>query len=330
MMLKKLLTVAAAATAAAVSFGAAAQDYPGDKVVTIVVPFAAGGPTDRVARDLAEALRKPLGASSIVIDNAAGAGSTIGNAKVARAKPDGYTLLLTHVGMATTPVLYRKLSYDYKSDFEYLGMVNDVPMTLIGKPDLPANNFQELRQWIDKSGGKVNLGNAGIGSASHLCGLLFQSALKAEMTTVPYKGTAPAIADLIGGQIDLLCDQTTNTTGQIEAKKVKAYGVASLQRLTTPALKDIPTLDEQGLKSFQVTIWHGLYAPKGTPPAVTKKINDALKAALKDPEFIKKQEGLGAVVVTDKRVEPAEHKKFVESEVARFGPVIKAAGVYAD
>ncbi|MFD0881898.1 tripartite tricarboxylate transporter substrate-binding protein, partial [Variovorax dokdonensis] len=195
---------------------------------------------------------------------------------------------------------------------------------------LPANNFKELREWIAKSGGKVNLGNAGIGSASHLCGLLFQSELKAEMTTVPYKGTAPAIADLIGGQIDLLCDQTTNTTGQIEGKKVKAYAVTTMKRLTTPALKDLPTLDESGLKNFQVTIWHGLYAPKGTPEAVTKKINEALKVALKDPDFVKKQEGLGAVVVSDKRVEPAEHKKFVESEVARFGPVIKAAGVYAD
>ena len=209
-------------------------------------------------------------------------------------------------------------------------MINDVPMTLIGKPQLEANNFKELREWIAKSGGKVNLGNAGIGSASHLCGLLFQSELKAEMTTVPYKGTAPAIADLIGGQIDLLCDQTTNTTGQIEAKKVKPYAVTTLKRLNTPVLKDIPTLDESGLKNFQVTIWHGLYAPKGTPAPILKKLNDALKVALKDPDFIKKQEGLGAVVVNDKRVEPAEHKKFVQAEVARFGPVIKAAGVYAD
>ena len=323
----KSLALIAAVTA---SLGLHAQDYPADKVVTLVVPFAAGGPTDRVARDLAEALRKPLDASSVVVDNTAGAGSTIGTAKVARAKPDGYTLLLTHVGMATTPVLYRKLSYNYESDFEYLGMVNDVPMTLIGKPQLEANNLKELRALIAKSGGKFNLGNAGIGSASHLCGLLFQSELKAEMTTVPYKGTAPAIADLIGGQIDLLCDQTTNTTGQIEAGKVKAYAVTTMKRLTTPALKDLPTLDESGLKNFQVTIWHGLYAPKGTPAAVTRKINEALKVALKDPEFIKKQEGLGAVVITDKRVEPAEHKKFVQGEVARFGPAINAAGVYAD
>ena len=329
--MKKLFALTAFAAAVTAATGVHAQDFPGkDKVITIVVPFAAGGPTDRVARDLAEAMRKPLGGISIVIDNAAGAGSTIGNAKVARARNDGYTLLLTHVGMATTPVLYRKLPYNYETDFEYLGMINDVPMTLIGKPQLESNNFKDLRDWIGKNGAKVNLGNAGIGSASHLCGLLFQSEMKVEMTTVPYKGTAPAIADLLGGQIDLLCDQTTNTTSQIEAKKVKPYAVTTLKRLSTPALKDIPTLDESGMKNFQVTIWHGLYAPKGTPPAVLKTINDALKAALKDPDFIKKEEGLGAVVVTDKRVEPAEHKKFVQSEVARFGPVIKAAGVYAD
>ncbi|UST54075.1 tripartite tricarboxylate transporter substrate-binding protein [Comamonadaceae bacterium OTU4NAUVB1] len=326
--MKKLLALAMIAAAAA---GAQAQDFPGkDKIITIVVPFAAGGPTDRVARDLAEAIRKPLGGISIVVDNAAGAGSTIGNAKVARARNDGYTLLLTHVGMATTPVLFRKLPYNYETDFEYLGMINDVPMTLIGKPTLEAKNISELRDWIAKTGSKVNLGNAGVGSASHLCGLLFQSELKTEMTTVPYKGTAPAIADLLGGQIDLLCDQTTNTTSQIEGKKVKPYAVTTLKRLTTPALKDIPTLDESGMKNFQVTIWHGLYAPKGTPPAVLKTINDALKVALKDPEFIKKEEALGAVVVTDKRMEPAEHKKFVQSEVARFGPVVKAAGAYAD
>ena len=328
--MKKLLALTAFAAAAMTATGALAQDFPAGKPITIVVPFAAGGPTDRVARDLAEALRKPLDGVSVVIDNTAGAGSTIGNAKVARAKNDGYTLLLTHVGMATTPVLYRKLPYNYETDFEYLGMINDVPMTIIGKPQLEANNFKEMREWISKNPGKVNLGNAGIGSASHLCGLLFMSELKTEMTTVPYKGTAPAIADLLGGQIDLLCDQTTNTTGQIEAKKVKPYGVTTLKRLTTPALKDIPTLDESGLKDFQVTIWHGLYAPKGTPAPVLQKLNTALKAALKDPEFIKKQEGLGAVVVTDKRVEPAEHKKFVQAEVARFGPAIKAAGIYAD
>ncbi len=315
----------------AIACGAQAADFPAkDKVVTIVVPFAAGGPTDRVARDLSEAMRKPLGGISIVVDNAAGAGGSIGANKVAKASPDGYTLLLHHIGMATMPTLVRNIPFKVESDFEYLGAINDVPMTIIGKPALASNTFKELTGWIDQNKGKINLGNAGVGSASHLCGLLFQSALKVDMTPVPYKGTAPAMTDLIGGQIDLMCDQTTNTTSQIEAKKVKAFAVTTDKRLTTPALKDLPTLQEAGLKGFQVTIWHGLYAPKGTPADVQKKLNDALKIALKDPDFIKKQEGLGAVVVTDKRVEPAEHKKFVAAEIAKWSPIIKAAGVYAD
>ncbi len=275
-------------------------------------------------------MRKPLGGATVLVDNAAGAGGTIGANKVAKASPDGYTILLHHIGMATQPGLYRNLPFKTLEDFEYLGMVNDVPMTLIGRPSLPANNFAELRTWLNANKGKVNLANAGLGAASHLCGLLFMNALKFDMTTVPYKGTGPAMTDLIGGQVDLMCDQTTNTSGQIESKKVKAYAVTTAKRLTTPALKDLPTLQEVGLKDFQVTIWHGLYAPKGTPADVQKKINDALKVALKDPEFIKKQEGLGAVVVTDKRVEPAEHKKFVAAEIAKWGPIIKAAGVYAD
>ena len=328
--MKKMLKLALIAAAAAAAFGASAQEFPAkDKTVTIVVPFAAGGPTDRVARDLAEALRKPLGAT-VVVDNTAGAGSSIGAARVARANPDGYTLLLNHIGMSTMPALYRKLSFSVLNDFEYLGMVNEVPMTLIARPTMPANNFKELTAWIQQNKGKINLGNAGLGAASHLCGLMFKSALQTDMTDVPYKGTAPAITDLIGGQIDLLCDQTTNTTSQIEGKKVKPYGVTTAKRLTTPALKDLPTLAESGLKDFNVSIWHGLYAPKGTPADVQKKINDALKVALKDPEFIKKQEALGAVVITDKRIEGPEHKKFVAAEIDKWGAVIKAAGTYAD
>jgi tripartite-type tricarboxylate transporter receptor subunit TctC len=203
-------------------------------------------------------------------------------------------------------------------------------MTLIGKPSLPANNYKELVGWINANKGKINLGNAGVGSASHLCGMLFQSALGVDMTAVPYKGTGPAMTDLIGGQIDLMCDQTTNTTSQIEGKKVKAYAVTSPKRLTTPALKDLPTLQEMGVKGFNVSIFHGLYAPKGTPAPVLKKLNDALKIALKDADFVKKQEGLGAVVVTDRRVEPAEHKKFVQSEISKWSPLIKAANVYVE
>jgi tripartite-type tricarboxylate transporter receptor subunit TctC len=323
-MKARLLALAALLTASV-----AWADYP-DKPVTVVVPFAAGGPTDKVARDLAEVLRKGLNNQTVIIENVGGAGGTLGAAKVARAAPDGYTLLLHHIGMATSPALYRSMPYKTLEDFEYVGLVNEVPMTLVGRSTLPANNFAELRKWIDANKGKINLAHAGLGAASQLCGLLFQQSLGVDMTTVPYKGTAPAMTDLLGGQVDLMCDQTTNTTQQIESGKIKAFAVTTTKRLTTPALAKLPTLDESGLKGFNVTIWHGLYAPKGTPKAALEKINAALRGALKDADFIKRQEALGAVVVTDARVGQAEHKKFVEGEIAKWGPVIKAAGQYAD
>jgi len=323
--MKHLLTAALAALTTVSAFA----EYP-EKPITIVVPFAAGGPTDKVARDLAEALRKPLGGGTIIIENVGGAGGTLGATKVARATNDGYTLLLHHIGMSTSPALYRTMQYKTLEDFEYLGMINEVPMTLIGKPGLPANNYAELAKWIDANKGKINLANAGLGAASHLCGLLFQSTIKVDMTTVPYKGTGPAMTDLLGGQVDLMCDQSTNTTAQIEGGKVKAYAVTTMKRLTTPALAKLPTLDESGMKGFNVTIWHALYAPKGTPKAVTDKVNAALKLALHDADFIKHQEALGAVIISDARVNGPEHKKFVESEIAKWGPIIKAAGQYAD
>ncbi|MEK8032227.1 tripartite tricarboxylate transporter substrate-binding protein [Ideonella sp. DXS29W] len=323
--MKRFALTLVAATLASSAFA----EYP-EKPVTLVVPFAAGGPTDKVARDLAEALRKPLGGQAIVIENVGGAGGTLGATKVAKAAPDGYTLLLHHIGMATSPALYRTLQYKTLEDFEYLGLVNEVPMTLIGKTTLPAANYAELSKWLEANKGKINLANAGLGSASHLCGLLFQQSLKIDMTTVPYKGTAPAMTDLLGGQVDIMCDQTTNTTSQIESGKVKAFAVTTTKRLTTPALGKLPTLDESGLKGFNVSIWHGLYAPKGTPKPVLDKINAALKLALKDPEFDKREEALGAVIINDARVNPADHKKFVEAEINKWGPVIKAAGQYAD
>ncbi|HEU4459218.1 MAG TPA: tripartite tricarboxylate transporter substrate-binding protein [Methylibium sp.] len=316
------------AAVATLAVSGAWAEYP-EKPITIVVPFSAGGPTDKVARDFAEAVRKPLNAT-IVIENVGGAGGTLGASKVAKAAPDGYTLLLHHVSMATSPALYRTLPYKTLDDFEYLGLINEVPMTLIGRSTLPANNYAELTKWIGENKGKINLANAGLGAASHLCGLLFQQSLKTEMTTVPYKGTGPAMTDLIGGQVDIMCDQTTNTTPQIESGKVKAYAVTTTKKLTTPALAKLPTLDESGLKGFNVTIWHGLYAPKGTPKAALDKLNAALKVALKDAEFIKREEALGAVIVTDARTAPADHKKFVAAEIEKWGPVIKAAGQYAD
>ena len=328
--MKRLLVLAAAA---ATLFSVNAQTYPGSKPISFVVPFAAGGPTDRVARDLAEAMRKSMGnGANFVVENVNGAGGTIGANKVAKAAPDGHTLLLHHIGMAAAPGLYRKLQYKPLEDFDYLGLINEVPMTLIGKPQLEANTFRDLENYIRANGGNLNIAHAGLGSASHLCGLMWQSAINAKeaMTTIPFGGTAPAMNALVGGQVDMMCDQTTNTTGQIEAGRVKAYAVTTAKPLTSKLLKDLPTLQQMGLKNFDLTIWHGLYAPKGTPPAVLAQLNTALKLALKDPEFIKKQEGLGAVVVTDKRVEPAAHKAFVTAEITKLKPVIEAAGKFAD
>jgi tripartite-type tricarboxylate transporter receptor subunit TctC len=320
-------------TAVCAAFAAQAQTFPGSKPISIVVPFAAGGPTDRVARDLAEAMRKTLPGGNFVVENAAGAGGTIGANKVAKAAPDGHTLLLFHIGMAATPALYRKIPFNVLNDFEYLGIVNDVPMTLIAKPQVPANTYRDFENYIRANSGKLNIAHAGLGSASHICGLLWQSALqtKEAMTTIPFGGTGPAMTALIGGQVDVMCDQTTNTVGQIEAGRVKAFAVTTAKPLSGhPVLKHYPTLKEMGLKNFDLTIWHGLYAPKGTPAAITKALNEAMKKALKDPEFIKKQEGLGAVVANDKRVEPEEHKKFVTAELAKIKTAVDAAKQYAD
>ena len=324
---------ALAALAALASTGVQAQGFPGSKPVTFVVPFAAGGPTDRVARDLAEAMRKAVPGGNFVVENTAGAGGTIAATKVAKATPDGHTLMVWHIGMAATPALYRKLGYKALEDFEYLGMINEVPMTLICKPQLPANTYRDFENYIRTNAGKLNIAHAGLGSASHICGLLWQSTLQTKdaMTTIPFGGTAPAMTAIMGGQVDVMCDQTTNTTSQIESGRVKAFAVTTAKPLSNhPVLKHYPTLQEMGLKNFDLTIWHGLYAPKGTPADVLKVLNDGLKKALKDPEFIKKQEGLGAIVVTDKRVEPAEHKKFVAAEMDKIKAAVDAAGKYAD
>lgn len=308
--------------------GTARAEFP-EKPVTIIVPFAAGGPSDKIGRDLAEAMRKRLN-QPVIVENVGGAGGTLGAAKVATAAPDGYTLLVHHLGFATAPTLYRKLPYKGIDDFAYLGLINEAPSTLIGRTQLKANNFDELRKWIAADPTKVNLAHAGVGSASHLCGLMLQNALKAQMTTVPYKGTGPAMTDLMGGQVDLMCEQATNAVPQIESGKVKAFAVTSKERMKLPALAALPTLSEAGLPDASVTVWHGLYAPRNTPAPVLTKLSEALRAALKDPELIKRQEALGISVVSDARVEPAAHRKFVEGEVARWAKVIQAAGVYAD
>ncbi len=311
----------------AITASSAFAAFP-EKPITILVPFAAGGPTDKVARDLAQAMRKQLPGSTFKVENLAGAGSTIGAAKVARSNPDGYTLLLNHTSMATIPAMYRRVTFDTLSDFEYLGIVNDVPMTLLARPDMPATGIQSLLSWLDSNSGRVSMGNAGLGSASHLCGMLFQQSVSENITTIPYKGTAPALADLTEGKIDLLCDQTTNTLGAIGKNAVKSYAVTTANRLAS--LPNLPTLQEAGLRNFNLTIWHGLYAPKGTPAEVVSTLNIALKKALKDAEFVRSQESMGAVVTSDQRMEPKGHKEFVTAEIKKLGSAIRAASQYAD
>ena len=314
------------ALAVLASTWAFAQDYP-TKAIALIVPFAAGGPTDTLARNLGVALTATL-KQQIIVDNSGGAGGTIGINKVAKAKNDGYTLLLMHIGMSTSPELYRKLPYDTMNDFEFIGQVADVPMTLLGKKTLPPNNLKELLPYLKANKDKITYANAGLGAASHLCGLLFMSQIQTDLTTVSYKGTAPAMTDLMGGQTDLMCDQTTNTTQQIKAGTVKVYGVTSKQRV--PSLKDIPTLAEQGLKDFEVVVWHGLYAPKGTPKPVLDKLVAALQAAVQDATFKSRLADLGAQPVPIAKANPESLRTHLQAEIDKWGPVIKKAGVYAD
>ena len=314
------------ALALAVAVNAFAQDYP-NKQVVIVVPFAAGGPTDTLARNLGVTLTNLL-KQQMIVDNAGGAGGTIGINKVAKAKNDGYTLLLMHIGMSTSPALYRKLPYDTMNDFEFIGQVADVPMTMLGKKALPPNNFKELLPYLKANKAKLTYANAGLGAASHLCGLLFMSQNEVDLTTVPYKGTAPAMTDLIGGQVDLMCDQTTNTSQQIKAGTVKVYGVTSAQRV--PSLKEIPTLAEQGMKGFEVVVWHGLYAPKGTPKPVLDKLVAALQAAVQDATFKARLADLGAEPVPVSKANPEALRTHLQAEIKKWDPIIKKAGQYAD
>ena len=322
-MLKKLLAAGAALAFAAT---AAAQEYP-TRSITMIVPYAAGGPTDTVARVLAQAMSKPLG-QTVVVENRPSAGGVLGPEVVKNAKPDGYTILIHHIGMATTPTLYRQLRYNPLTDFEYIGLINEVPMTIIGKPGLPPNNLKELIAYIKANKDKVSYANAGIGAASHLCGLLFMTAIQTDVLTVPYKGTGPAMNDLIGGQVDFMCDQTTSTTGQIKGGKVKVYGLTSAKRV--PSLPDVPTLQEQGLKGAEVGIWHGLYAPKGTPKPVLDKLVNALQTALADQGVQQKYTELGAVTFPKDRQTPQALQAHLKSEIDKWAPIIKKAGQYAD
>jgi tripartite-type tricarboxylate transporter receptor subunit TctC len=322
-MLKRFMFGAAALVFAA---AATAQDYP-TRQVTMIVPYAAGGPTDTVARVLAQAMTKPLG-HPVVVENRPSAGGILAPQFVKAAKPDGYQILIHHIGMATIPSLYRTPGFNPLTDFEYIGLVNEVPMTIIGKPTLPAKDLKELLAYIKANKDKVSYANAGIGAASHLCGMLFMQAIQTDVLTVPYKGTGPAMNDLVGGQVDFMCDQTTSTTGQIKGGKVKVYGVTSPKRVAS--LPDVPTLDEQGLKGADVAIWHGLYAPKGTPKPVIDKLVSAMQAALKDPAVQQKFTELGAVTYGADKQNPQALQQHLKAEIDKWGPLIKKAGVYAD
>lgn len=315
-----------AAALAAVSSQASAQSYPA-KPVALVVPFAAGGPTDVVARMISGPMGKSLG-TTVVVENTVGAGGTIASQRVAKANPDGYTVLIHHMGMATAPALYRRLPFDPLASFEYIGQALDVPMTMLARKDFPAENLQQLIAYVKANKDKVTLANAGLGAVSHLCGMMFMSAIATDLTTVPYKGTGPAMTDLLGGQVDLLCDQTTQTVPMIRDGRVKIYGVTSTSRLA--ALPSVPTLDEQGLKGFEVKVWHGVYAPKGTPREITEKLNRALREALADAAVVKRMSDLSSDIPPADKISPEGLRTHLQAEIAKWGPVIKKAGVFAD
>jgi tripartite-type tricarboxylate transporter receptor subunit TctC len=324
--MKRLAAVLLAFCGALLGAPVHAQSYP-NKPITIVLPFAAGGPTDVIGRILARDMTKLL-KQQVLIENATGAGGTLATGKVARAAPDGYTLLLHHNGMSTSPALYRKLTFDPLTDFEYVGLVADVPMTIVARPNFPPNTLPELLTYIRENRTKLTMGNAGLGAVSHQCGMLFLSTLKTEMTTVPYRGTGPAMNDLVGGQIDLLCDQTTQTTSYIRSGKVKVYGVTTRERVAS--LPDIPTLQEQGLAGFEMAVWHGIYAPKGTPPAVINRLSEALGEALRSPDVRARFADLGAEPVAPDQVRPEALRAHLKAEIEKWGPIIRAAGVYAE
>jgi tripartite-type tricarboxylate transporter receptor subunit TctC len=325
-MHRTLAQAGAAAALAFMSLACLAQDYP-TRPVTLMVPFAAGGPTDTVARTLAQGMGKAL-KQPMVVENTVGAGGTIAPTKLKNSPPDGYTLLLAHIGMSTAPALYRSLPFKPLEDFELIGQVVDVPMTLIARKDLPAKDFKELLAYVKANKDKVTLANAGVGSASHLCGLLFMTAIQTELTTVPYKGTAPAMNDLMGGQVDLLCDQTTQTTSYIASGRVKAYGATSKTRVES--LKELPTLAESGLPGFEVVVWHGVYAPKGTPKPIVDKLQAALQAAIGEASFVQKMNDLGSQVVAKDKATPEGLRAQLRSEIDKWTPIIRKAGVYAD
>jgi tripartite-type tricarboxylate transporter receptor subunit TctC len=306
------------------SAGGAAEGYP-DRNITMVVPFSAGGPTDTVTRLIAEPMSGELGVQ-IVVQNVEGAGGTVAAGEVSQAQPDGYTVLMHHIGMSTAPALYADLPYNPLEDFKTVGLVTEVPMTIIARRDFQPNTLQELVDYVKANANTITYANAGIGAASHLCGLLFQRAIGVKLQEVPYEGTGPALTDIVGGQVDFMCDQTTNTTGQIKSGEVKAYAVTTEERVES--LPNLPTATEAGL-DLQLTVWHGLYVPADTPDEVVQTLSDALKVALADQGVIDKLAELGTAPVAEDRATPEAHRQQLEEQIELWGPVIEEAGVKA-
>ena len=300
-----------------------AQEYP-SRPITLVVPFSAGGPGDVIARLLGTSMSATL-KQAVVIENVVGAGGTLGTNRVAKAAPDGYTLLLMHVGQATAPALYAKLPFDPIGDFAPIGMVTDVPMILVARPNFPAKDLKELVAHIRAQGDKVTYGNVGLGSASHLCGLMFMSTVEARLTPVYYKGGGPALNDIIAGHIDVYCDPATGPTPYIQAGTIPGYAITSRKRVTT--LPDLPTAAEAGVPAFDVTTWYGLYAPRNTPKAIVDALVDALKKALKDPPLVNRFAELSMTPVEEERATPAALDAFLRAETVKWSRIIKQAGI---
>ncbi len=316
----KLLCIAILAAVAAPS-SSHAQNYP-VKSITVVVPFPAGGPSDVVARIVAEHMGRTLG-HQMVIENVGGAGGTLGSARVAAAEPDGYTLLAGSMGShVAAPVLTPNLKYDPSRDFEPIGFTAHSPAVIVARKDFPAKDITELVAYLKQNADKVKQAHGGIGASSHMACLLFNSELGLKPTLVAYRGTGPAMNDLIGGHVDFLCEQSVSVTGQVKAGAVKGYVVSSDQRLA--ALPSVPSAREAGI-NYQMSIWAGIFAPKGTPKAIVDTLAAALDKALDDPSVVKRLGDLGASIPAKAERNPAAFERLVKAEIARWSPILQAA-----
>lgn len=322
---RRLLGAALAAPALLAGTAHAQASWPSQSI-TLVIPFAPGGPTDAVGRMLAEAMSRDLGVS-VVAQNVGGAGGTIGVNRVAQARPDGNTILLHNIGMATAPTLYRRLPYNPLTSFEMLGLVTATPMVWLTRPDFPVADFPAMLARIRESGERINLGNAGLGSASQLCGTLLQASLGTRFTTVSFAGSGPIYPELMGNRLDIYCDQTTSAIPFIQARQIKAMAVTTPQPL--PAIPGVPTAS-QSLPGFEIAIWHGLYAPAGTPKPVQDRLNAALRFALADARVVERMTGLGSPPEPVARQNGEVHRAHLAAEIERWRPVLQAAGQFAD